>query len=83
MTIERIVEAGHRKFEIKGTNLTYPTRFREGSSTAALFIVDSHVARGLRDRPLPTDLARTLHSAGCQLYVAAASDDNTFATMRT
>ena len=47
MTDERTGEGGHRKFEIEGTNLAYPTRFREGASTAALFIVDSHVAQGL------------------------------------
>jgi hypothetical protein len=37
------------RFEIEGVELGYPTRFRDGASAAALYIVDSHAAQRLID----------------------------------
>jgi hypothetical protein len=45
----RTGEPGGKRFEIEGVELGYPTRFRDGSSAAALFVVDSRVAQRLID----------------------------------
>ncbi|MBW2396500.1 MAG: acetoacetate decarboxylase family protein [Deltaproteobacteria bacterium] len=47
MPIERKDESSKRRFEIEGEDLGYPTLFREGSSAAALFVVDAGAAQQL------------------------------------
>jgi hypothetical protein len=47
MTPERVDEAVPRRFDIEGVELGYPTQFRDGSSAAALFVVDARAAQKL------------------------------------
>ncbi|MBW2313676.1 MAG: acetoacetate decarboxylase family protein [Deltaproteobacteria bacterium] len=47
MPSERACAPRSRRFEIEGVDLGYPTRFRDGASAAALFVVDARVAQRL------------------------------------
>ena len=47
MPPEKTGEIHQRRFEIEGTDLGYPTQFRDGASAAALFAVNSRAAQEL------------------------------------